>query len=187
MLADAGAVARRGGCDAFSASKGSGAVVHAIESNRDLTVTYGVDPHSRKPVLLAGFFGVLTRLVPDGYRGCGLLRVSLTGCVITQATGMLALTAGPAQLSSPWVSALGWLSAAAHLLVLFTLAQGGAFRPGRGHRGSRPTHHSHLDPRPGSHPVSTMAPRRAAQPRSSPLRAGQHHRSNAVLSRRLPR
>jgi hypothetical protein len=35
-------------------------------------------------VLLVGFFAVLTRLVPEGYRGWGLLRVSLAGCVITQ-------------------------------------------------------------------------------------------------------
>jgi hypothetical protein len=34
-----------------------------------------------------------------------------------------------AGLSPPWVSALGWLSAAAHVLVLFTLAQRGAFAP----------------------------------------------------------
>ena len=32
-----------------------------------------------------------------------------------------------AGLSPPWVSALGCLSAAAHVLVLFTLAQRGAF------------------------------------------------------------
>jgi hypothetical protein len=35
-------------------------------------------------VLLAGFFAVLTRLVPPGHPGWGLLRVSLAGCVITQ-------------------------------------------------------------------------------------------------------
>ena len=32
-----------------------------------------------------------------------------------------------AGLSPPWVSAAGWLSAAADVLVLFTLAQRGAF------------------------------------------------------------
>jgi hypothetical protein len=126
-------------------------------------------------VLLAGFFAVLTRLVPEGNRGWGLLRVSLAGCVITQtmvavgASFALAgvhsaagdAAAGPvvlgwrglwltflasaiptimftvagvlglrqAQLAAPWVAALGWLSAAAHLLVLFTLAQRGAFAP----------------------------------------------------------
>ena len=35
-------------------------------------------------VLLVAFFAVLTRLVPEGYPGWGLLRVSLAGCVITQ-------------------------------------------------------------------------------------------------------
>jgi hypothetical protein len=126
-------------------------------------------------VLLAGFFAVLTRLVPEGYPGWGLLRVSLAGCVITQTmvavgasfglvgvhaaggnaagglvvlgwrglwltflasaiptilftvTGVLGLR--QARLSPPWVAALGWVSAAAHLLVLFTLAQRGAFTP----------------------------------------------------------
>ena len=34
-------------------------------------------------VLLAAFFAVLTRLVPEGNPGWGLLRVSLAGCVIT--------------------------------------------------------------------------------------------------------
>jgi hypothetical protein len=34
-------------------------------------------------VLLVAFFAVLTRLVPQGYPGWGLLRVSLAGCVIT--------------------------------------------------------------------------------------------------------
>ena len=34
-------------------------------------------------VLLAAFFVVLTRLVPEGSPGWGLLRVSLAGCVIT--------------------------------------------------------------------------------------------------------
>jgi hypothetical protein len=126
-------------------------------------------------VLLAGFFAVLIRLVPEGYSGWGLLRVSLAGCVITQTlvivgasfaladvhaaagnagaglvafgwrglwltflasavptilftvTGVLGL--GQAGLMLPWVAALGWLSAAAHLLGLFTLAQRGVFAP----------------------------------------------------------
>jgi len=124
-------------------------------------------------VLLAAFFAVLTRLVPEGNPGWGLLRVSLAGCVITvtmvavgasfglaglhaaagnagaglvalgwralwltwlasgvptilwTVTGVLGLR--QAGLSPPWVAALGWLSAAAHVLVLFTLAQRGAF------------------------------------------------------------
>jgi hypothetical protein len=115
-------------------------------------------------VLLAGFFGALTRLVPEGQPGWGLLRVSLAGCVITQTmvavggsfaladvhaaagnsgAGLVALgwrglwptflaSAVPtimftvtgvlglrqARLSPPWVTALGCLSAAAHLLAL---------------------------------------------------------------------
>jgi hypothetical protein len=126
-------------------------------------------------VLLAAFFAVLTRLVPEGHPGWGLLRVSLAGCVITQtmvATGASAGLAGlhaaagnagaglaalgwralwltflasgvptilftvtavlglrQAGLSPPWVSALGWLSTAAHGLVLVTLAQRGPFAP----------------------------------------------------------
>jgi hypothetical protein len=124
-------------------------------------------------VLLAAFFAVLTRLVPEGSPGWGLLRVSLVGCVITQTmvavgassalaglhaaagnagAGLVALawrglwltflaSAVPtivftvtgvlglrqAGLSPPWVSALGWLSAAAHVLVLVALAQRGPF------------------------------------------------------------
>ena len=124
-------------------------------------------------VLLAAFFAVLTRLVPEGNPGWGLLRVSLAGCVMTQTMvaigasfGLAGLHAAagnagaglaalgwralwltflasgvptilwtvtavlglrPAGLSPPWVSALGWLSAAAHVLVLFTLAQRGPF------------------------------------------------------------
>jgi hypothetical protein len=126
-------------------------------------------------VLLTAFFAVLTRLVPEGHPGWGLLRVSLAACVITQTlvaagaslglaglhaaagnsdAGLVALvwrglwlgflaSAVPtilftvtgvlglrqAGLSPSWVSALGWLSAAAHLLALFTLAQRGAFAP----------------------------------------------------------
>jgi len=126
-------------------------------------------------VLLVAFAAVLTRLVPEGYPGWVLLRVSLAGCVITQtmvavgacfalaavhaaagstAAGLVILgwralwltfqaSAVPtvlftvtavlglrrAGLSPPLVSALGLLSAAAHLLVLFTLAQRGAFAP----------------------------------------------------------
>ena len=126
-------------------------------------------------VLLATFFAVLSRLVPEARPGWGLLRVSLTACVITQtlvavgasfglaglhaaagksdaalvALGWRGLWLGflasalptivftvagvlglrQAGLSPSWVSALGWLSAAAHLLALFTLAQRGAFAP----------------------------------------------------------
>src|SRR5215472_16373801 len=78
-------------------------------------------------VLLAAFFAVLTRLVPEGHPGWGLLRVSLAVCVITQTMVAIGTSFGLAGLSPLWVSALGWLSAAAHLLVLFTVAQRGAF------------------------------------------------------------
>ncbi len=124
-------------------------------------------------VLLVAFFVVLTRLVPEGYPGWGLLRVSLAGCVITMTMVAVGVSSGlagvhaaagnagaglvalgwralwltflasgvptilftvtavlglrQAGLSPPWVSALGWLSAAAHLLTLFTLAQRGPF------------------------------------------------------------
>ena len=123
--------------------------------------------------VLAAFFAVLTRLVPEGNPGWGLLRVSLAGCVITQtmvaigaSSGLAGLHAAAgnaaaglaalgwralwltfwasgvptivftvtgvlgrrqAGLSPPWVSAVGWLPAAAHVLVLVTLAQRGAF------------------------------------------------------------
>ncbi len=45
--------------------------------------------------------------------------------IVFTVTGVLGLR--QAGLSPPWVSALGWLSAAAHVLVLFTVAQRGAF------------------------------------------------------------
>ena len=45
--------------------------------------------------------------------------------IVFTVTGVLGLR--QAGLSPPWVSALGWLSAAAHVLVLFTLAQRGPF------------------------------------------------------------
>jgi hypothetical protein len=123
--------------------------------------------------LLAAFVAVLTRLVPEGCPGWGLLRVSLAGCVITVTMVAIGASAGlaglhaaagnagaglaalgwrglwltflasgvptivftvtgvlglrQAGLSPPWVSALGWLSAAAHGPVLFTLAQRGPF------------------------------------------------------------
>src|SRR5215471_2790372 len=51
-------------------------------------------------VLLAAFFAVLTRLVPEGNPGGGLLRVSLAGCVITVtmvAVGRLVRAGWPAR------------------------------------------------------------------------------------------
>ena len=126
-------------------------------------------------VLLVAFFGVLTRLVPEGEPGWGLLRIALAGCVVTQTmvaigssfgligihsavagasptlvafawrgvwltflasaiptilftiTGILGLAA--AGLIARWVAVIGWISAAAHVLVVFTVAQSGIFAP----------------------------------------------------------
>lgn len=126
-------------------------------------------------VLLVAMFAVLVRLTPEGIAGCGLLRVALAGCVITQtlvatgaAAGLVAVhsavadvapeltalawrglwlsflaSAVPtllftvtgvlglerARLSPRWVSILGWISAAAHVVVMFTVDQRGAFTP----------------------------------------------------------
>ena len=65
-------------------------------------------------VLLAAFFAVLTRLVPEGHPVWGLLRVSLAGCVITQtmvATGASSGLAGlhaAAGTAGAGLVALGW-------------------------------------------------------------------------------
>ena len=65
-------------------------------------------------VLLAAFFAVLTRLVPEGSPGWGLLRVSLAGCVITQtmvATGASSGLAGlhaAARNAGAGLAALAW-------------------------------------------------------------------------------
>jgi hypothetical protein len=65
-------------------------------------------------VLLAAFFAVLTRLVPEGNPGWGLLRVSLAGCVMTQtmvAIGASFGLAGPhaaAGNAGAGLAALGW-------------------------------------------------------------------------------
>jgi hypothetical protein len=65
-------------------------------------------------VLLVAFFAVLTRLVPEGNPGWGLLRVSLAGCVITQtmvaigaSTGLAGLHAAAGNAGAGLV-ALGW-------------------------------------------------------------------------------
>jgi hypothetical protein len=67
-------------------------------------------------------------LVALAWRGLWLafLTSALPTSVFT-ATAVIGL--GRAGLSPPWVSALGWLSAAAHLLAMLTLAQDGAFAP----------------------------------------------------------
>jgi len=61
-----------------------------------------------------------------GWRGLWLtFGASAVPTTLFTVTGVLGLR--QAGLSPPWVSAAGWLSAAAHVLVLFTLAQRGAF------------------------------------------------------------
>ena len=65
-------------------------------------------------------------LVALGWRGLWLtFLASGVPTIVFTVTGVLGLR--QAGLSPPWVSALGWLSAAAHVLVLFTLAQRGPF------------------------------------------------------------
>ena len=60
-------------------------------------------------VLLAAFFAVLTRLVPEGSPGWGLLRVSLAGCVITQAMVAIGASSGLAGLHAAAGNAgAGW-------------------------------------------------------------------------------
>jgi hypothetical protein len=81
-------------------------------------------------VLLAAFFVVLTRLVPEGNPGWGLLRVSLAGCVITQAmvaTGASAGLHAAAGTAGAGLAALGWRAlwltflASAVPAILFTV------------------------------------------------------------------
>jgi hypothetical protein len=70
--------------------------------------------------------GASAGLVALGWRGLWLMFLaSGIPTILFTVTGVLGL--GQAGLSRPWMSALGWLSAAAHVLVLFTLAQRGAF------------------------------------------------------------
>jgi hypothetical protein len=65
-------------------------------------------------VLLAAFFAVLTRLVPEGSPGWGLLRVSLAGCVITVTMVAVGASFGLAGLhaaagnAGAGLAALGW-------------------------------------------------------------------------------
>jgi hypothetical protein len=67
-------------------------------------------------------------LVALAWRGLWLafLASALPTSIFT-ATAVIGL--GRAGLAPPWVSALGWLSAAAHLLAMLTLAQDGVFAP----------------------------------------------------------
>ena len=59
--------------------------------------------------LLAAFFAALTRLVPEGSPGWGLLRVSLAGCVITRPWWPSAHRPGwPACTPQPGTPVPGW-------------------------------------------------------------------------------
>jgi hypothetical protein len=78
---------------------------------------------------LVAFFAAFTRLVPEGRPGWGLRH---------------------AGLAAPWVMALGWLSAALHLVVLFTLTRRGALS-GRGCGRRGPAVDGGLDRRSGRH------------------------------------
>lgn len=65
-----------------------------------------------------------------GWRGLWLtFWASAVPTILFTVTAVLRLR--QAGLSPPWVSALAWLSAAAHVLVLFTLAQRGPFAADR--------------------------------------------------------
>jgi hypothetical protein len=67
-------------------------------------------------------------LVAFGWRGLWLtFLASAVPTIVFTVTGVLGLR--QAGLAPPWVSALGWLSAAAHLLAVFTLARRGALAP----------------------------------------------------------
>ena len=60
-------------------------------------------------VLLAAFFAMLTRLVPEGSPGWGLLRVSLAGCLITQTMVATSASSGLAGLhAAAGTPAPGW-------------------------------------------------------------------------------
>lgn len=67
-------------------------------------------------------------LVALAWRGLWLtFVVSAFPTVLFTAAGVLGL--GQADLSRPWVSGLGWVSAVAHVLVMSTVAQSGPFAP----------------------------------------------------------
>jgi hypothetical protein len=64
--------------------------------------------------LLVTFFAVLTRLVPEGEQGWGLLRVSLAGCVLTQTMVAVGASIGLAGFhaagagAEPGIVAFAW-------------------------------------------------------------------------------
>jgi hypothetical protein len=102
-------------------------------------------------VLLAAFFAVLTRLVPEGSPGWGLLRVSLAGCVITQTMVAIGASSGLAGVhaaagnAGAGLVALGWRglwltfwASAVPTIVFTTTGCWGCGRPGCPRPGCRP-------------------------------------------------
>jgi hypothetical protein len=83
--------------------------------------------------LLVAFFAVLTRLVPEGEQGWGLLRVSLAGCVLTQTMVAVGASFGLAGFhaaaagAEPGIVAFAWrglwltFTASAVPTILFTV------------------------------------------------------------------
>jgi hypothetical protein len=100
-------------------------VLRALTGQRDAAARLAV----LGAVLLAAFVAALTRLVPEGNPGRGLLRVSLAGCVITQAMVAADASSGLAGLHA----AAG--TAGAGLAAL----RGRALRLTFGPRGCRPS------------------------------------------------
>ena len=93
--------------------------------------------------LLAAFAAVLTRLVPEGSPGWGLLRVALAGCLITQAMVATGASSGLAGLhaaagnAGAGLAALGWrglwltyLASAVPTIVFTVTGCWGCGRPG---------------------------------------------------------
>jgi hypothetical protein len=63
-----------------------------------------------------------------GWRALWLAFLASAGpTILFTATGVLGLR--QARLCPPWVASLGWISAAAHVLAMLTLAQRGVFAP----------------------------------------------------------
>lgn len=79
-------------------------------------------------VLIVARFVALTQVVPSGRPAAGLLRLSAVGCIVTQTftvSAVIGITR--AALAPVWVTVLGWISAAAHVVVLFALGDTGPF------------------------------------------------------------
>jgi hypothetical protein len=112
-------------------------IIPAIRTRR-IQITAGIQPLEQASLVLAdrtALAGVHAAagtadagLIAFGWRGLWLtFTASAVPTIMFTVTGIPALR--QAGLSPPWVSALGWLSAAAHLIAIFTLAQRGAFAP----------------------------------------------------------